>query len=143
MKKRCRSVDVAEIACEAGREIRVVNLLPDSLYKRASLIVLLAVFTVSPQAAKATQADDTTITITGQTPGSVPFLSQLTLIASDTSVIKDVQFTISPKPGSVTRPLSGTFSNDYLVEQGYLVPSQGEIFCRFTDSTMATQIPSP
>ena len=128
MKKECHSVDAAEIACDAVREIRAINLRPERLYKRASLIVLLAIFTVSPQAAKATQADDTTITITGQTPGSVPFLSQLTLIASDTSVIKDVQFTISPKPGSVTRPLSGTFSNDYLVEQGYLVPSEGKIF---------------
>jgi arylsulfate sulfotransferase len=128
MKKECHSVDAAEIVCEAVREIRAVNLRPEDLCKRVSLIVLLALFTVSPQAAKATQADDTTITITGQTPGSVPFLSQLTLIASDTSVIKDVQFTISPKPGSVTRPLSGTFSNDYLVEQGYLVPSEGEIF---------------
>jgi arylsulfate sulfotransferase len=129
MKKKCRSVDGAEeIACEAVREIRAINLRPERLYKRAFLIVLLAIFTVSPRTVKATQADDTTITITGQTPGSVPFLSQLTLSASDTSVIRDVQFTISPKPGSVTRPLSGTFSNDYLVEQGYLVPSEGEIF---------------
>ena len=28
-------------------------------------------------------------------------------MASDTSVIKSIQFTITPKPGSVTRPLSG------------------------------------
>ena len=110
MKKRCRRGDAAEIACEPGREIRAAILHSDSLCKRASLIVLLAIFTVAPQAAKATQADDTTITITGQEPGVSPFLSQLTLIASDTSVIKDVQFTISPKPGSVTRPLSGTYS---------------------------------
>src|SRR5689334_25146454 len=37
----------------------------------------------------ATQADDTTITITGQNAGPTPFISQLTLTASDTSVIKN------------------------------------------------------
>ena len=96
--------------------------------KKATLIILLVILIASFRTAKASQADDTTITITGQTAGAVPFLSQLALSASNTSVIKDVQFTISPKPGSVTRPLSGTFSNDYLLEQGYLVPSNGEIF---------------
>ena len=52
--------------------------------------------------AHATQADDTTITIDAQTPGATPFMSQLTLTASDTSVIKSIQFTVTPKPGSVT-----------------------------------------
>ena len=72
--------------------------------------------------AGASQADDTTITITGQTAGATPFLSQLTLTASDTTVIKSIQFTITPKPGSVTRPLSGTYSNDYLMGRGDIQP---------------------
>ena len=69
--------------------------------------------------AGANQADDTTITITGHTAGATPFISKLTLEVSNTSVLKSIQFTITPKPGSVTRPLSGTYSNDYLVSRGF------------------------
>src|SRR5207253_6102505 len=36
--------------------------------------------------------------------------------------LKSIQFTITPKPGSVTRPLSGTYSNDYLVSRGFEHP---------------------
>ncbi|MDQ3115043.1 MAG: aryl-sulfate sulfotransferase [Verrucomicrobiota bacterium] len=76
----------------------------------------------------ATQADDTVITITGQTAGPTPFISQLSLSASDTSVLKSIQFTVTPKPGSVTRPLSGTYSQDYMVSRGYFVPPSTDIF---------------
>lgn len=78
--------------------------------------------------ALATQADETTITITAQNAGATPFINQLTLQASDTSVVKNVQFTVDPKNGSVTRPLSGAYSNSDLTERGYLLPGTGEIF---------------
>ena len=97
--------------------------------KRLSfLLIITAIFTFSVPLAKATQADDTTITIGAQNPGATPFINQLTLIASDTSVIKSIQFTITPKPGSVTRPLSGKFSAAYLTERGYLDAATGTIF---------------
>src|SRR5947199_6089127 len=92
------------------------------LMKRCLLIVVAAVFIASSHLASATQADDTTITITGQTAGATPFISRLTLDVSDTSVLKSIQFAIDPKPGSVTRPLSGTYSNDYLVSRGFELP---------------------
>jgi arylsulfate sulfotransferase len=87
--------------------------------KTCSLIVIVAVVMVFSQRAEANQADDTTITITGHTAGATPFISNLTLQVSNTAVLKSIQFTISPKPGSVTRPLSGTYSNDYLVSRGF------------------------
>lgn len=90
-----------------------------------AVALLLAAF--SP-AAWATQADDTTITISGQTAGATPFISQVALQASDTSALKSIQFTIAPKPGSVTRALSGTYSNSYLTEHGDLLPDTGQIF---------------
>src|SRR5437667_3316556 len=96
--------------------------------KACSLIIVGAVFMVLSHLAGASQADDTTITITAQTAGATPFLSQLTLTASDTTVIKSIQFTITPKAGSVTRPLSGTYSHDYLVSRGFLQPPSEEIF---------------
>ena len=98
------------------------------LMKACSLTIVGAVFIVFSHLAGATQADDTTITITGQTAGATPFISQLTLTASDTTVLKSIQFTIDPKPGSVTRPLSGTYSHDYLVSRGFLQPPSEEIF---------------
>jgi arylsulfate sulfotransferase len=51
----------------------------------------------------------------------------LTLAVSDTSVLKSIEFTIIPKPGSVTRPLSATYANNYLVERGFENPQTGEI----------------
>jgi arylsulfate sulfotransferase len=94
------------------------------LMKRCLLIIVSSVFMVFSHLASATQADDTTITITGHTAGATPFISRLTLDVSNTTVLKSIQFAIDPKPGSVTRPLSGTYSNDYLVRQGFEHPPQ-------------------
>jgi arylsulfate sulfotransferase len=74
--------------------------------------------------AGASQADDTTITITGHTAGATPFISKLTLEVSNTSALKSIQFAIDPKPGSVTRPLSGTYANGYLVGRGFEHPPE-------------------
>jgi arylsulfate sulfotransferase len=92
--------------------------------KTCSLIIVGAVFMILSHLAGANQADDTTITITGQTAGVTPFTSNLTLEVSNTTVLKSIQFTINPKPGSVTRPLSGTYANDYLVGRGFEHPPQ-------------------
>jgi hypothetical protein len=73
------------------------------------------------------QADDTDIKITGQTPGATPFISNLHLTASNTTVLKSIQFTIRPKPGSVTRALSGTYANYYLIDRGFENPQTGQI----------------
>src|SRR4030095_9177279 len=95
--------------------------------KTCSLVVLGAGLTVFSHLADATQADDTMIRITGQTPGVTPFISKLTLEVSNTSVLKSIQFTVIPKPGSVTRPLSGTYANSYLVDRGFENQQTGEI----------------
>jgi hypothetical protein len=93
----------------------------------AVIFGIAGVFVVSPRVARATQADDTTIRITGYEPGATPFISNLHLIASDTSVLKSIQFTVTPKPGSVARPLSATYANYYLVDRGFENPQTGEI----------------
>ncbi|MEP6975376.1 MAG: DVUA0089 family protein [Spartobacteria bacterium] len=91
-------------------------------------LITLALCLLAGRHAGATQADDTTVTIVGQTAGATPFISQLSLTASDTTVIKSIQFTITPRPRSVTRPLSGTYSHDYLESRGYLLPGTGQVF---------------
>ena len=95
--------------------------------KTCSLIVVGAVFMVFSQVAGASYADDITITITGHTAGATPFISNLTLEVSNTTVLKSIQFAIDPKPGSVTRPLSGTYANSYLMKRGFEHPQTGEI----------------
>lgn len=91
-------------------------------------VILLTVGLLVSPVASATQADDTTVDITGQTAGPTPFISQISLLVSQTSVLKSIQFTVAPKPGSVIRPLAGTYSNDYLTERGYLDATSGEVF---------------
>ncbi len=99
------------------------------LLQRKQLVPLvLVVILITCRIGRATQADDTTISITGQSAGATPFIAQLSLLASQTSVLKSVQFAINPKPNSVTRPISATYSNEYLVEHGYLNADTGEIF---------------
>jgi arylsulfate sulfotransferase len=93
--------------------------------KTYSVIIIGAIFMAFSHFAGSNQADDTTITITGQTAGATPFISKLTLAVSETSVLKSIEFTITPKPGSVTRPLSATYSNDYLVSRGFEHPPAG------------------
>ncbi len=92
------------------------------------LICIIGVFALATHLASASQADDTTITITSQAPGVTPFINQLSLVASDTTALRSIRFTIIPKPGSVTRPLSGTYSSDYLTSRGYLQSDTGQIF---------------
>src|SRR5689334_17506652 len=90
--------------------------------------VIAAVLQCASSFAWASQADETDIMIVAQTPSATPFINQLTLSVTDTSVIKSIRFTIAPKPGSVTRPLSAVYSTDYLTDRGDLIPGSGEIF---------------
>src|SRR5678816_2915685 len=96
--------------------------------KQHLLATMLGFSIICGQLAFATQAEDTTITIDSQTPGITPFIAQLTLTASDTSVLKTIQFTVASKFGSAIRPLSGTYSMQYLTDRGYLVPPNNQIF---------------
>ena len=106
--------------------------------KAFSLNIISAIFMVFSHFAGSNQADDTTITITGHTPGATPFISKLTLEVSDTRVLKSIEFTITPKPGSVTRPLSATYSNDYLVNGASNTHQleREKSFCQSTGFTM-------
>jgi arylsulfate sulfotransferase len=93
----------------------------------ASISIATGLFILIVSFAWSNQADDTTIRINGFTAGPTPFLSKLSLTASNTAVLKTIQFTITPKPGSLTRPLSGTYANYYLVDRGFENPQTGEI----------------
>ena len=93
----------------------------------APISIVTGLFIAFAPFAGSNQAGDTTIRINGYTAGATPFISNLNLKASNTAVVKEIQFKITPRPGSVTRPLSGTYSNDYLVDRGFENPQTGEI----------------
>ena len=69
----------------------------EHLMKTCSLIVVVAVIMVLSHLAGASQADDTTIRITGHTAGATPFISKVTLEVSNTTVLKSIQFTDRPR----------------------------------------------
>ncbi|HEY2714549.1 MAG TPA: aryl-sulfate sulfotransferase [Chthoniobacterales bacterium] len=91
------------------------------------LIVATTVVPAFSHLVSADQAGETRITIAGQIAGPTPFICQLTLAASDTSVLNSIQFTIVPKGASVTRPLSATYSTSYLESRGFLDSHSGQI----------------
>ncbi len=92
-----------------------------------SIVIAVGLFILIVPLAVSNQADDTTIRIVGYTPGATPFISNLHLTATDTSVLKSIQFKILPKPGSVTRPLSATYANYYLIDRGFENQQTGDI----------------
>ncbi|CAN5482802.1 hypothetical protein BH18VER1_BH18VER1_18140 [soil metagenome] len=70
----------------------------------------------------AAQADNTRVNITAQQAGPTPFISNLTLTTSNLAVVSRIQFSIAPRPGSVTRPISATYTKGYLRGRGYVNP---------------------
>jgi arylsulfate sulfotransferase len=93
----------------------------------ASIMIVTGLVLLFVPFAGSNQADDTTIIIHGYTPGATPFISKLSLTTSNTAVLKEIQFKISPKPGSFARPLSGSYANYYLVDRGFENTQTGEI----------------
>ena len=93
-----------------------------------SLLLISAIVCFAFRPVNATQADDTTITIVDSAPGVTPFISQLHLMASDTTVLRSIQFTVAPRLGSVTRPLSATYSRSYMLDAGYFQEGMPDIF---------------
>lgn len=112
-------------------KINVMKIRSRSIVAAAGLfaigMIVAGTLVVLPNVARANQAEDTTIIIHGYTPGVTPFISNVHLTASDTSVLKSIQFMVHPKPGSVTRPLSGTYANYYLVDRGFENQQTGDI----------------
>lgn len=53
------------------------------------------------------------------TPGSTPFISFVNLRVNDPANLSTISFSIRPKAGSTTRPISATYSKTYLQKAGY------------------------
>ena len=82
-------------------------------------MMVASMLMVTLQSASATQADDTSIVAVGRVAVN-PFIRHLKFSVNPIANLKSVQFTVQPKPGSVTRPISATYSSQYLSSRGYL-----------------------
>jgi hypothetical protein len=60
-------------------------------------------------------------------PGKTPFINLVVVQMEDANLLDHVQFTVAPKPGSVTRPVSARYSAAYLIRRGFLNASTGGI----------------
>jgi len=65
------------------------------------------------------------VTIGSQNAGPTPFINQINITVSPANALKNVQFTVTPKPGSVTRPISVTYTSSYLQSRGNLNTGTG------------------
>jgi arylsulfate sulfotransferase len=98
-----------------------------ALMKQGQLGIAAAVLIGLSGISRATEADTTSIVIVSQKPGATPFISMLSLSISDLSALQSITFTVAPRPGSVTRPVSATYYAGYLVARGYFDTQTGLI----------------
>jgi arylsulfate sulfotransferase len=87
-----------------------------------TFVITATVLILAAHPASATQADETTIISVGRIAIN-PFIRHLKFQVNPIANLKSVQFTVQPKPGSVTRPISATYSRSYLSQRGYLDPA--------------------
>lgn len=106
-----------------------------------------AAMTLLALPAQADQAGDTTVTIVGHSAGPTPFISRVQLTTDNVSAISSIQFSIAPKAGSVTRPISSTYTSAYLAQRGNLNAAAGEItvpvfelYDNFTNNVILTYL---
>ena len=84
-----------------------------------SLTIAATVLILASRSASGTLADETTIVPVGRIAIN-PFIRHLKFKVNPVANLKSVQFTVQPKLGSITRPISATYSSKYLFGRGYL-----------------------
>jgi hypothetical protein len=87
----------------------------------------LAVFSFLASLVTASPTQAATISVVSQTQGSTPFIWNVTLGGINTTSLTSIQFSISPKVGSVTQPISATYSTAYLSSQNRINSGSGQV----------------
>jgi hypothetical protein len=60
------------------------------------------------------------VSIANQAPGPTPFIAYVSLMIERPDRVRSVSYTIAPKPGTVSRPVSVTYGSAYLVRRQLL-----------------------
>ena len=87
----------------------------------------ISIFALGLLTLASNRADAASVVIGNQTAGPTVFICQLQLTATPANSIKSIRFQITPKPGSVTRPLAATYPSAYLTKRGYYNSQTGAI----------------
>jgi hypothetical protein len=96
------------------------------IHKRA-LISALAILTLGSSLLVAAPTQAVAISITSQAQGRTPFIWNVTLGGLNTTTLQSVQFSIRPKTGSATQPISATYSAAYLKSQNRINAAAGQV----------------
>ena len=72
-------------------------------------------------------ATESLVSVVSFGPGKEPFINLVVHHMDDTNLLDHVQFTVTPKEGSVTRPISARYSSAYLINNGFLNAATGGI----------------
>jgi arylsulfate sulfotransferase len=99
--------------------MKIINQTGQSTGVARKVAIAAAVLIVMLHSANGSQADETSIFGAGRISIN-PFIRHLKFKVNPIANLKSVQFTVQPKPGSVTRPISATYSSSYLSQRGYL-----------------------
>ena len=60
------------------------------------------------------------VSIAATAPGPTPFIAHISIQVERADLVRSVSYTITPKPGTVSRPVSITYDNAYLVRRQLL-----------------------
>jgi hypothetical protein len=60
------------------------------------------------------------VIVASQAPGPTPFIARIGIGIERTDLVRSVSYTIAPKPGTVSRPVSVTYSLSYLLRRQLL-----------------------
>ncbi len=74
-----------------------------------------------------TQASASNLEITGSDPGVSPFISTVNISGSDASNLASIEYSIQPKPGSVSKPVDVQYGMTALISRGLVSSSAGII----------------
>ena len=75
---------------------------------------------------RAAESDRATFIIGDTITGPTPFIRNVELTVNPPSSLKALRFTVRPKPGSVTRSLSASYTRTYLERRGKVNPQTGK-----------------
>ncbi|MGX4640112.1 aryl-sulfate sulfotransferase [Massilia sp. SYSU DXS3249] len=65
-----------------------------------------------------TEAEKAGVAVLGQSPGATPFIAHVVLGLDDIAELDRVSFLVAPKPGTVSRPVTVTYSRAWLERKG-------------------------
>jgi arylsulfate sulfotransferase len=88
--------------------------------RNASLCLMLGLLMSCGGSGPPQDAMLASVTISSPTPGPTPFIARIGIRIERADRVRSVSYTIAPRPGTVSRPVSVTYRNAYLIRRQLL-----------------------